>query len=94
MACPYKRRPCRGRPLCLPFVGSREAKNSQPLRVRSTGRGVVPIIDYLAAIRDTGFDQTVSIELEYSPEPDRIVEWVQEAYQKTAEMMDALGCRG
>lgn len=58
------------------------------------GRGVVPIIDYLAAIRDTGFDRTVSIELEYSPEPDRIVEWVDEAYQKTAAMMDELGCRG
>ncbi len=58
------------------------------------GHGVVPIIDYLAAIRDTGFDRTVSIELEYSPEPDKIVEWVAEAYQKTAEMMDKLGCRG
>ena len=57
------------------------------------GRGVVPIIDYLAAIRDTGFDKTVSIELEYSPEPDRIVEWVTEAYEKTDEMMQKLGCR-
>jgi D-psicose/D-tagatose/L-ribulose 3-epimerase len=58
------------------------------------GRGVVPIIDYLAAVRDTGFDGTVSIELEYSPEPDKIVDWVREAYQKSAEMMDKLGCRG
>ncbi|MCZ6795656.1 MAG: sugar phosphate isomerase/epimerase [Planctomycetota bacterium] len=58
------------------------------------GRGVVPIIDYLSAIRDTGFDRTVSIELEYSPDPDRIVEWVTEAYEKTAEMMETLGCRG
>lgn len=57
------------------------------------GRGVVPIKDYLAAIRDTGFDRTVSIELEYSPEPDKIVDWVREAYDKTAEMMDELGVR-
>jgi len=58
------------------------------------GRGVVPIIDYLREIRDCGFDRTVSIELEYSPEPDRIVEWVREAYEKTAAMMDKLDCRG
>ena len=58
------------------------------------GRGVVPIIDYLAAIRDTGFNRTVSIELEYAPQPDRIVEWVTEAYEKTAEMMQQLACRG
>jgi D-psicose/D-tagatose/L-ribulose 3-epimerase len=58
------------------------------------GRGVTPIIDYLEAIRDTGFDKTVSIELEYSPEPDKIVEWVAEAYEKTDEIMQKLGCRG
>ncbi len=58
------------------------------------GRGVVPIIDYLKEIREVGFDRTVSIELEYSPEPDRIVEWVTEAYAKTAEMMETLECRG
>ncbi|HLU46925.1 MAG TPA: sugar phosphate isomerase/epimerase [Planctomycetota bacterium] len=58
------------------------------------GRGVVPIIDYLREIRDIGFDRTVSIELEYSPDPERIVEWVEEAYEKTAAMMEELGCRG
>jgi sugar phosphate isomerase/epimerase len=58
------------------------------------GRGVVPIIDYLEAIRDTGFNRTVSIELEYSPEPSRIVEWVTEAYDKTDAIMRKLGCRG
>ena len=31
------------------------------------GRGVTPIEDYLKAIRATGYDGTVSIELEYSP---------------------------
>lgn len=57
------------------------------------GRGVTPIRDYLAAIRDTGFDRTVSIELEYSPVPERIVQWVEEAYEKTDEIMRGLGCR-
>ncbi len=36
-------------------------------------------------------DATISIELEYSPEPDRIVEWVTEAYEKTASLMRAAG---
>lgn len=58
------------------------------------GRGVVPIVEYLAEIRDIGFERTVSIELEYSPDPDRIVEWVTEAYEKTDAMMQELGCRG
>ncbi len=58
------------------------------------GRGVTPIADYLAAIRDTGFNRTVSIELEYSPVPDRIVEWVAEAYEQTDRIMRRLNCRG
>ena len=57
------------------------------------GRGVTPIRDYLAAIRDTGYDGVVSIELEYSPQPERIVEWVAEAHDETAKMMRELGCR-
>ena len=57
------------------------------------GRGVTPIGDYLAAIRDTGYDGAVSIELEYSPEPDRIVDWVGEAQAATAAIMAELGCR-
>jgi D-psicose/D-tagatose/L-ribulose 3-epimerase len=57
------------------------------------GRGVTPIKDYLAAIRDTGYDGTVSIELEYSPDPDKIVEWAAEAYRETAKIMAELGVR-
>jgi sugar phosphate isomerase/epimerase len=57
------------------------------------GRGVTPIGKYLEQIRDTGYDETVSIELEYSPEPSKIVEWVTEAYEKTDEIMRELGCR-
>jgi sugar phosphate isomerase/epimerase len=58
------------------------------------GRGITPIKDYLKEIRDTGFNKTVSIELEYSPQPDKIVEWVEEAYQKTDQIMRELKCRG
>jgi len=57
------------------------------------GRGVTPIQDYLQAIRDTGYDGVVSIELEYSPEPDRIEAWVAEAYRETDKIMRNLGCR-
>ncbi|MFN0153645.1 MAG: sugar phosphate isomerase/epimerase family protein [Gaiella sp.] len=57
------------------------------------GMGVTPIKEYLAAIRDTGYDGTVSIELEYSPDPDKIVEWAQRAYDGTAAIMRELGVR-
>ncbi|RLS34298.1 MAG: sugar phosphate isomerase/epimerase [Planctomycetota bacterium] len=57
------------------------------------GRGVTPISDYMAAIRDSGYDGVVSIELEFSPQPERIVEWVAEAQQATAQIMADLGCR-
>jgi D-psicose/D-tagatose/L-ribulose 3-epimerase len=57
------------------------------------GRGITPIAEYLAAIRDTGFDRTVSIELEYSPEPDKVVEWIEEAYRETDAIMQRLECR-
>lgn len=57
------------------------------------GHGVTPIKDYLQAIGDTGYDGVVSIELEYSPEPERIEEWVEEAYLETDKIMQELGCR-
>jgi sugar phosphate isomerase/epimerase len=57
------------------------------------GHGVTPIKEYLQAIADTGYDGTVSIELEYSPDPAKIVEWAQEAYDGTARIMDELGVR-
>jgi D-psicose/D-tagatose/L-ribulose 3-epimerase len=58
------------------------------------GRGVTPIKEYLQAIVDAGFtDGTMSLELEYSPDPEKIVEWVQEAYRETAKIMDEVGVR-
>ncbi len=58
------------------------------------GRGVVDFSPYLNALKQTGFDGTVSIELEYSPEPDKIVDWVTEAYAETDKLMQAAGIRG
>ena len=39
-------------------------------------------------------DRAISIELEYSPEPERIVEWVEEAYRETDKLLQAAGLRG
>lgn len=57
------------------------------------GRGVVKFHPYLQAIKELGIDGTIAIELEYSPDPSRIVEWVEEAYQSTAKLMDMAGLR-
>lgn len=57
------------------------------------GRGVVDFIPYLEQIKNLGIDGSVSIELEYSPEPERIVEWVEEAYQATDKLMQQVGLR-
>ncbi len=57
------------------------------------GRGIVNFPPYLKALADANFAGTVSIELEYSPEPAKIVDWVREAYQSSSSMMDALGIR-
>lgn len=58
------------------------------------GRGVVKFAPYLQAIKELQIDGVVSIELEYSPDPKRIVEWVEEAYQGTASLMDQAQLRG
>jgi len=58
------------------------------------GRGVVPFEPYLREIKALELgDRTISIELEYSPEPKRIVEWVEEAYRETAKRMQQVGLR-
>jgi sugar phosphate isomerase/epimerase len=57
------------------------------------GRGVVDFAPYLQEIKDLGMDGVVSIELEYSPEPDKIVDWVTEAYRATDQLMRAIDLR-
>jgi D-psicose/D-tagatose/L-ribulose 3-epimerase len=55
------------------------------------GRGVVNFAPYLKEIAALGIDGAISIELEYSPEPAKIVEWVTEAYRETDKLLKAAG---
>jgi sugar phosphate isomerase/epimerase len=58
------------------------------------GRGVVKFAPYLQAIKELEMDGVVSIELEYAPDPKKIVRWVEEAYTGTAKLMEMTGLRG
>lgn len=58
------------------------------------GRGVVDFEPYLREIKDLGIDGAISIELEYSPEPEQIVSWVTEAYCAANRLLSAVGLRG
>src|SRR5215207_1497320 len=55
------------------------------------GRGVVDFGPYLKEIAALGIDGAISIELEYSPQPDKITEWVTEAYTATDKLMKQAG---
>jgi sugar phosphate isomerase/epimerase len=57
------------------------------------GRGVVDFLPYLREIKALGIDGAISIELEYSPEPDRIVDWVREAYEQTDRLLRQVNLR-
>lgn len=57
------------------------------------GRGIVDFGPYLREIKGLGMEGAISIELEYSPEPDRIEEWVREAYTATDRLLRAEGLR-
>src|SRR5687768_14126179 len=54
------------------------------------GRGNTPFGEYIAAIRDTGFVGTASVELEFPPDPSGMLAWVEEAYLTSLQLlMDA-----
>lgn len=58
------------------------------------GRGVVDFPSYLKAIQSLGMnDATMSIELEYAPQPDQIEAWVREAFEATSRLMKEHGLR-
>jgi sugar phosphate isomerase/epimerase len=57
------------------------------------GRGVVDFLPYLREIKALEIDGSISIELEYSPEPGQIESWVAEAYRETARLMRETGLR-
>ena len=58
------------------------------------GRGVMNFGPYLDEIKKLDIDGVISIELEYSPEPDKIEEWVAEAYESTNALLQTAGLRG
>jgi D-psicose/D-tagatose/L-ribulose 3-epimerase len=58
------------------------------------GRGVVPFEGYLNEIARLPIEGAISIELEYSPEPDRIEDWVREAYTSATALLQKCGLRG
>jgi sugar phosphate isomerase/epimerase len=58
------------------------------------GRGVVDFAPYLKEIQALAIPGAISIELEYSPDPQRIEDWVREAYDATNRMMQELKLRG
>ncbi|MEI8020900.1 MAG: sugar phosphate isomerase/epimerase [Schlesneria sp.] len=55
------------------------------------GRGVVQFDPYLQEIAKLGINGSVSIELEYSPEPDQIEAWVADAFRETKKLMQKNG---
>lgn len=57
------------------------------------GRGTAPLKQYLQVLKGMGYDETVTVELEFCPDPERIKEWVKESYDVTAKMMSDLGVR-
>jgi len=58
------------------------------------GRGVVDFVPYLQEIKALEIDGAISIELEFAPDPDKIEEWVAEAYRETDKLLQQVGLRG
>ena len=44
-------------------------------------------------VKDLDFDGAISLELEYAPDPSKIVEWVTEAYNSTDKLMAEVNLR-
>ena len=59
------------------------------------GRGRAPLKAYLGQLATAGFLGSVSIELEWPPDPSRegVIRWVTEAYEQTDKMMQELSIR-
>lgn len=57
------------------------------------GRGVVDFASYLKELKTLDLQGAISIELEYSPDPNAIEQWVREAYESTSLLMSQHGLR-
>jgi D-psicose/D-tagatose/L-ribulose 3-epimerase len=58
------------------------------------GRGTAPLREYLAALIETGYDGTLSVELGPPPAGEDAEAWVREAYQETVKLMQEAGGDG
>ncbi len=58
------------------------------------GQGVIDFRPWMTALKGLNIEGALSIELEFCPQPERIVEWVRDAYTQTARLMDEAGLRG
>ena len=70
------------------FQSKRQTLVEQYAKVRD-----IKFAPYLQAIKELNIDGVVSIELEYAPDPAKIVEWVEEAYRETEKLMRLAGMR-
>jgi D-psicose/D-tagatose/L-ribulose 3-epimerase len=57
------------------------------------GRGDVPLLEYLRVLKEIGFDDTIAVEIEWSNQPGRILEWIEESYCETDKLMKQIGAR-
>jgi D-psicose/D-tagatose/L-ribulose 3-epimerase len=55
------------------------------------GQGTAPLAESVAALVATGFEGTMSLELEPPPDGIEAIDWVREGYERTRELMDAAG---
>jgi sugar phosphate isomerase/epimerase len=56
------------------------------------GHGVAPLRDYVVALADAGYDDALSVELEFSP-PGEAETWVRDSYETVARWLDELSLR-
>jgi D-psicose/D-tagatose/L-ribulose 3-epimerase len=57
------------------------------------GRGTTPFDGYLRALGEIGYRGSASVELEFPPHPDQMVEWVEEALAGTRRLLARTGLR-
>ncbi|MCE5272073.1 sugar phosphate isomerase/epimerase [bacterium] len=57
------------------------------------GQGVIDFKPWMRELAALDMPGVLSIELEFCPQPERIVDWVREAYRETARLMAEAGLR-
>jgi D-psicose/D-tagatose/L-ribulose 3-epimerase len=55
------------------------------------GSGIIPLREYIKALKEIGFEGPINVEIEWTPYPDKIHEWVRDAYTASTKMFEELG---